>query len=70
MLYDLVDGLRVVAVALASYLPDTAGRILDALGQPRTLDWAEVSYGRAKAVQGIEAAPPLFPRVDEPATAV
>ena len=69
VLYDLVDGLRAVAIALASYLPGTAERILDALGQPRTLDWGEVSYGRAQAVQGIEPASPLFPRVDEPATA-
>ncbi len=69
VLYDLVDGLRAVAIALASYLPGTAERILDALGQPRTLDWGEVSYGRARAVQGIEPASPLFPRVDEPTLA-
>ncbi len=61
VLYDLVDGLRAVAVALASYLPDTAGRILDALGQPRTLDWAEVSYGRTRAVDGIEPADAALP---------
>jgi methionyl-tRNA synthetase len=69
VLYDLVDGLRAVAVALASYLPDTAGRILDALGQPRTLDWAEVAYGRTSEVDGIEPAQPLFPRVDKPTLA-
>ena len=34
VLYDLVDGLRAVAVALAAYLPETSARILDALGQP------------------------------------
>ena len=33
------------------------------------LGWDEVAYGRARAVDGIEPAPPLFPRVDEPATA-
>ena len=67
VLYDLVDGLRAVAVALSSYLPDTAARILEALGQPPTLDWAEVAYGRGRAVEGLEPAAPLFPRVDEPA---
>jgi methionyl-tRNA synthetase len=69
VLYDLVDGLRAVAVALAAYLPDTSRRILAALGQPPTLDWAEVAYGRTRAVEGLEPAAPLFPRVDEPATA-
>ena len=34
VLYDLVDGLRVVAVALAAYVPTTAAAILEALGQP------------------------------------
>ena len=69
VLYDLVDGLRAVAIALAAYLPETAGRILEALGQPASLDWDGVAYGRTRAVQGLEAAPPLFPRVDEPAPA-
>ena len=69
VLYDLVDGLRAVAVALAAYLPDTSRRILAALGQPPTLDWVEVAYGRTRAVEGLEPAAPLFPRVDEPATA-
>jgi methionyl-tRNA synthetase len=66
VLYDLVDGLRVVAVALASYLPQTSTRILAALGQPQLIDWAEVAYGRTRAVDGLEPAAPLFPRVDEP----
>jgi methionyl-tRNA synthetase len=69
VLYDLADGLRAVAVALASYLPATSERILEALGQPVALDWSEVAYGRVHAVDGIEPAAPLFPRVDEPATA-
>jgi methionyl-tRNA synthetase len=69
VLYDLVDGLRAVAVALASYLPETAERILVALGQPVALDWARVAYGRSSAATGLEPAPPLFPRVDEPTLA-
>ncbi len=66
VLYDLADGLRAVAVALAAYLPGTSARILEALGQPVALDWDRVAYGRTVAVSGIEPAPPLFPRVDEP----
>ena len=34
VLYDLVDGLRVVAIVLAAYVPETAAAILEALGQP------------------------------------
>jgi methionyl-tRNA synthetase len=63
-LYDLADGLRAVAVALAAYLPETAARILAALGQPDELAWDGVAYGRTTAADGIEAAEPLFPRVE------
>ena len=69
VLYDLADGLRAVAVALAAYLPGTSERILDALRQPVELDWSEVAYGRSRAVDGIEPASPLFPRVEAPTLA-
>ena len=64
VLYDLADGLRVAAVALAAYLPETAPRILAALGQPSSLAWDGVGYGRLAPADGIEAAAPLFPRVE------
>jgi methionyl-tRNA synthetase len=63
-LYDLADGLRAVAIALGAFLPETAGRILASLGQPADLGWERVAYGQAAAVEGIEAAKPLFPRVE------
>ena len=63
-LYDLADGLRAVAIALAAYLPETARRILTALHQPEDLAWEGVAYGRTRAVEGITAAEPLFPRVE------
>jgi methionyl-tRNA synthetase len=65
VLYDLVDGLRAVAVALAAYLPRTSERILEAVGQSPELGWSEVAYGRTRAVRGLEPARPLFPRIDE-----
>ena len=69
-LYDLADALRAVAVALAAYLPETAPRILSALGcDPRDLDWSGVAYGRTPARSGIGAASPLFPRIDTPTAA-
>ena len=65
-LYDLADGLRAVAVALAPYLPATAPRILDAVGHPQRLDWDEIAYGRTGTTHGITPAEPLFPRVELP----
>jgi methionyl-tRNA synthetase len=69
VLHDLADGLRAVAIALASYLPDTSGRILAALGQPADLAWDRVAYGRLEPAAGLRAAEPLFPRIDAPAPA-
>ena len=68
-LYDLSDGLRAVTVALAAYLPRTADRILAALGAGTDLDWSQVAYGRLGKLDGVEPAPPLFPRIDRPAAA-
>jgi methionyl-tRNA synthetase len=68
-LYELADGLRVSAVALAAYLPETSTRILAALGQSSDVSWERVAYGRIAPVSGIEAAAPLFPRIDAPAVA-
>jgi methionyl-tRNA synthetase len=69
VLYTLADGLRGIAVALSAYLPDTAVRILDGLGQSRDLAWENVAAGKAVAAEGIKAAAPLFPRIDPPAAA-
>ena len=69
VLYDLADGLRALAVALHAYLPRTAPRILDALGQPEDVAWENVAYGRLEPADGIAPAPPLFPRIEAPATA-
>jgi len=69
VLYTLADGLRVTAVALAAYLPKTSPRILEALGQPDDLAWENVAVGKTVPTGGIEAAQPLFPRLEAPATA-
>jgi methionyl-tRNA synthetase len=68
-LYNLADGLRAVAVALAAYLPETAPLILAALAQPAELSWDNVAYGRTAAADGIVPAQPLFPRVEAEAVA-
>jgi methionyl-tRNA synthetase len=69
VLYELADGLRAAAVALSAYVPETAGRILAALGQPAELGWEAVAPGRTAEVEGVVQAAPLFPRVDAPAAA-
>jgi methionyl-tRNA synthetase len=69
VLFDLADGLRCLAVALAAFVPRTSATILEALGQSNELDWENVSAGRTTAASDIEAAPPLFPRIDAPAVA-
>lgn len=68
VLFTLADGLRALAVALSAYLPATAPRILGALGQPDDLSWERVRPGQLVAVEGLEPAPPLFPRVEAPAS--
>jgi methionyl-tRNA synthetase len=70
VLYELADGLRAVAIALAAFVPETSDRILGALGQPPDLAWENVAAGRTVAADGIEPAVPLFPRVDAPTAAV
>jgi methionyl-tRNA synthetase len=63
-LYDLADGLRAVAIALAAFLPETARAILEALGQSVEIGWEGVAYGLSGAAEGIAPAAPLFPRVE------
>jgi methionyl-tRNA synthetase len=69
VLYELADGLRAVAVGLSSFVPDTAERILAAMGQPADLAWELFAPARAAEAVGIEPAAPLFPRVDAPTAA-
>jgi methionyl-tRNA synthetase len=69
VLYELADGLRAAAVALSPFVPETAERILRALGQPVELAWDNVAAGRTDPAAGIVPAAPLFPRVDAPTTA-
>ena len=68
VLYDLAEGIRVVAIALSAYLPETAPKILEALGQPVELGWERIAYGGFDQSATVAAAPPLFPRIESAAT--
>jgi len=70
VLYHLVDGLTAIAVAVAPYLPESAPRILAALGQDADdLSLERVRPRSARAATGIGPAAPLFPRVELPTAA-
>jgi methionyl-tRNA synthetase len=60
VLVSLAEGLRVIGVVLHPWLPETTGKLLDALGAPAlSLDGARMEGGRLGAVAKIE---PLFPK--------
>ena len=69
VLHDLADGLRIAAIALAAYLPESSARILAALGQPPGLEWERVAAGGLEPAEGIRGAEPLFPRLEAPPAA-
>jgi methionyl-tRNA synthetase len=64
VLYGLAEGLRVTTLLLHAYMPDTTGRLLDALAERRRrLD----VFGSRGGGQKIGELAPLFPKL-EPAT--
>ena len=62
-LRSLVEGLRVVTVLLCPYVPDTAARLLAALGEPDD-SLALAEYGARRGGAQVERIPPLFPKID------
>jgi methionyl-tRNA synthetase len=70
VLYNLADGLTAIAVALEPYLPESAPRILAALGQPaEDFSLERIRSRTAISAGAIEPSPPLFPRIELPAAA-
>jgi methionyl-tRNA synthetase len=63
-LRSLVEGLRTITVLLVPYIPDSATRLLAALGsEDATI--ASARYGAATGGQTVEKLPPLFPKVQD-----
>jgi methionyl-tRNA synthetase len=62
-LASLVEGVRVVALVLLPWLPETMGRLLDALGA-RDRSLAAARYG-AEVPTSVEHLAPLFPKVEQ-----
>ena len=63
-LRSLVEGLRVVTVLLAPYVPETAQRLLAALGRPDDA-LAGAELGAAPGGARVERLPPLFPKLQD-----
>jgi methionyl-tRNA synthetase len=62
-LRSLAEGLRVVTVLLVPYIPETAAKLLAALGQADdTIGSAR--YGALPGGQKVDRVPPLFPKID------
>ncbi|MGH2943429.1 MAG: methionine--tRNA ligase [Solirubrobacteraceae bacterium] len=60
VLASLAEGLRVVAVVLHPWMPESTGKLLDALGAPQlALEGARPQPGRLGAISKLE---PLFPK--------
>jgi methionyl-tRNA synthetase len=61
VLYNLAEGIRVLALLLYPYMPETTARLLDALGEPgREL----ASFGSRGGGQRTGQLPALFPKTD------
>jgi methionyl-tRNA synthetase len=61
VLRSLAEGLRVVTVLLTPYIPDSAEKLLNALGAPET-DLHHAGYGSHPGGQPVEKLAPLFPK--------
>ena len=66
VLYNLLEGIRIAAIILRSYLPETAEKILDQIGtQQRDMDSA-LTFGSLETGINVVAKPEiLFARIDE-----
>jgi methionyl-tRNA synthetase len=60
-LRSLAEGLRIVAVLLTPYIPESTGKLLAALGAP-DIDLAGAEYGAHPGGQAVSKLAPLFPK--------
>jgi methionyl-tRNA synthetase len=61
VLYNLAEGLRVTTLMLVPFLPQSAEKLLAAIGE----DSREVAeLGTRKGGQPVERIPPLFPKIE------
>src|ERR671931_24814 len=63
VLYGIAEGLRSVSVLLHPYMPESAGRLLEALGQ-EDLSIANAAFGSVRGGAQAGELAPLFPRIE------
>ena len=64
VLYNLIEGIRFIAVLLKPFMPETSDKILEQIGTDvNTLESLE-SFGAIKAGDSVGTATPLFSRLD------
>jgi methionyl-tRNA synthetase len=63
-LRSLAEGLRVVTVLLMPYIPESAEKLLNALGAPDT-SLEDARYGAHPGGQAVEKLAPLFPKPEQ-----
>lgn len=73
VIYGLLESLRIIAVAISPFMPETAKRIAEQLGIPKeaidNMTLADIKvWGKLKAGQSINKTAPLFPRIETPKT--
>jgi len=61
-LYTLADAVRSLGVLLHPFMPASAGRMLEAVGDPGAVAWERAGVGLLPAGIGVAQPPPLFPR--------
>ncbi len=61
VLYGLAEGLRVTTLLLHAYMPESTGKLLDALGEG---DRGLVEFGSRGGGQSLSELAPLFPKLD------
>jgi methionyl-tRNA synthetase len=61
VLYGLAEGLRVATLLLHAYMPETTGKLLDALGEE---DRGLAEFGSRGGGQSLGELAPLFPKLD------
>ena len=60
VLYNLAEGVRVLALLLAAYMPATSARLLAALAEERD---GLAAFGSRGGGQRVERIPALFPKL-------
>jgi len=63
VLATMHEGLRAITVMLAAFVPDSAERLLGALGAT-AIDWSAAEFATATSSADVAALPPLFPKRD------